>query len=102
VLHITDSFYLPIRYGTITSREYYEVKKRYSEDEAIALAQGKLQRYLDKLAANNVLITQNNVTITIENGYCIAKGRILVEEPAWEYKEVSDDEWRIEGTDEHN
>jgi len=102
VLHITDSFYLPIRYGTIASREYYEVKKRYSEDEAIALAQGKLQRYLDKLAANNVLITENNVTITIENGYCIAKGRILVEEPAWEYKEVSDDEWRIEGTDEHN
>jgi similar to stage IV sporulation protein len=54
------------------------------------------------LAANNVLITENNVKITIENGYCIAKGRILVEEPGWEYKAISDDEWRIEQTDEHN
>jgi len=102
VLHITESFYLPIRYGTITTREYYEVTKSYSEDEAIRIAQAKLQRYLDKLAQANVLITENNVKITIENGNCIAKGRILVEEPAWEYKEVSEDEWRIEGTDEHN
>jgi len=102
VLHITDSFYLPIRYGIITTREYYEEVKRYSEDEAIKIAEAKLNRFFDKLSANNVLIIENNVKITIENGYCIAKGRILVEEPAWEYKEVSDDEWRIERTDEHN
>lgn len=102
VLHLTDSFYLPIRYGTITNREYYEVKKKYSKDEAAALAQDKLQRYLEKLTANNVLITENKVKIIIEDGKCIAKGRIFVEEPAWEYKEISDDEWRIEGTNEHN
>ena len=96
VLHINESFYLPIRYGTIETREYYEVKKKYSEEEAMALAQGRLQRYLDKLKENHVLIIENNVKITIENGYCIARGRIFVEEPAWEYIEVSDDEWRLE------
>lgn len=102
VLHLTDSFYLPIRYGTIATREYYEESKTYSEDEAIAIAEEKLQRYLDKLLENNVLILENNVKIFIENGCCIARGRILVDEPAWEYKEVSDDEWRIEQTDEYN
>ncbi len=101
-LHITNTFYLPFRYGSITTREYNEVKKKYTQEEAITIAEKKLNRYLKQLMDHGVIITENNVKITIENNICIAKGRILVEEPAWEYKPVQESEWRIEQKDEHN
>lgn len=101
-LHITDSFYLPFRYGTITTREYSEKIETYQEEEATSIAKAKLKRYFDRLEENNVLIKENNVTITIDNNSCITQGRILVEEPAWEYKTIQENEWRIEQTDEHN
>jgi similar to stage IV sporulation protein len=101
-LHVTNTFYLPFKYGTIKSREYTESRKTYTEDEAIAIAKAKLNRYFDRLTQNNVLITQNNVKITIENNYCSTKGRLIVEEPAWEFRAVQEDEWRIEQTDEHS
>jgi similar to stage IV sporulation protein len=101
-VHITNSFYLPLRYGSITTREYYEEEKTYTQQEAATIAQARLQRYFDQLSEKDVLIKENNVKITIENNYCIAKGRILVEEPAWEYRTITENEWRIEQTDEHN
>lgn len=102
MVHITSSFYLPFRYGTVKTREYEESWKTYTQEEATAIAQAKLQRYFDRLKENNVLITDNNVKITIENNYCITRGRILVDEPAWEYRTISEDEWRIEQKDEYN
>ncbi|MGF7143966.1 hypothetical protein HNQ56_002396 [Anaerotaenia torta] len=101
-LHVTDSFYLPFRYGTITTREYEEEKRKFAEEEAISRARERLNRYLNRLAENDVIIKENNVRITIENNKCIAKGRILVEEPAWEYKTILENEWRTETADEHN
>lgn len=101
-LHITDTFYLPFRYGTITTREYTGQKKMYTEDEAKAISDARLKRYFEQLAEKDVIITDNNVKITIANNMCITKGRILVEEPAWEYKTIQDDEWRMENADEHN
>ena len=100
-LHITDSFYLPFQYGTITIREYVEQKDRYSDEEAIYIAKNKLQRYLKKLNENDVYIVKNNVKIDINKDTCITKGRLLVEEKAWEYKIIDESEWRIEQSDEH-
>lgn len=101
-LHVTDSFYLPIRYGTITTREYMEEKRKFTEAEAVNRAKERLERYFNRLTLNDVKINENNVKITIENNQCIAKGRILVEEPAWEYITIQENEWRIEAADEHN
>jgi similar to stage IV sporulation protein len=101
-LHITKSFYLPLRLGTVTVREYQDDKETYTEEEATAIAMAQLQRYFDQLIENNVLIIENNVKITIENNSCITQGRIIVEEPAWEYQTIQDSEWRIEQTDEHS
>lgn len=100
--HITDSFYLPFQYGTVTIREYYEQKDKYTEEEAISIAKDRLRRYFDRLADKGVYITRNNVTIDINNNTCISRGRIFVEEPAWEYVLVDESEWRINQTDEHN
>lgn len=101
-LHVTDTFYLPFRYGTVTIREYTDHIDTYTEEEAISIAKAKLKRYFDRLNEKGVLIIENNVKITIENNSCITKGRIIVEEPAWEYKTIQEDEWRIEQTDELN
>ncbi|HHV10767.1 MAG TPA: sporulation protein YqfD [Clostridiales bacterium] len=101
-IHITDSFYLPFRYGTITAREYTEEKKTYTKEEAVSIAEARLEYYFEQLRKHNVIITQNNVKITVENNKCIAQGRILVEEPAWEYKTIIEDEWRLPQTDEHS
>lgn len=102
ILHISNSFYLPFQYGTVTIREYLEQKERYSDEEAIYLAKDNLKRYFDKLNENEVYIINNNVKIDINKNTCIAKGRILVEERAWEYKVIDESEWRIEQPDEHN
>lgn len=101
-MHITDSFYLPLQYGTVTIREYIEQKDKYSRDEAIDIAKNRIQRYFDKLSEKEVNIKKNNIKIDIKNDICIAKGRIFVEEPAWEYKLIDENEWRIEQTDEYN
>jgi similar to stage IV sporulation protein len=102
MFHITDSFYLPFSSGSIQTREYEEEEKNYTSEEAIAIADARLQRYFGRLNENNVFIKENNVKITIQNNYCIAKGRVLVNEPAWEYKTILEDEWRIPQTDEHS
>ena len=101
-LHVTETFYLPFRYGTITVREYNEKKRTYTEEKAKEIANQKLQRYLKRLTDNGVTILDHNIEITIENNSCITQGRIIVEEPAWEYQKVQDSEWRIEQTDEYN
>jgi similar to stage IV sporulation protein len=101
-LHFTDSFYLPFRFGEIQTREYFEEKRKHTKEEAESIAKEHLKRYFDKLILNDVLITENSVKITIENNKCITTGRIIVEEPAWEYKTILENEWRIEPADEHN
>lgn len=101
-LHLTESFYLPFQYGTVTTREYLEQKDKYTNEEAIVLAKSRMNRYFDLLEKNDVYITQNNVKLDIKNNTCIAQGRLLVEEKAWEYKLIDESEWRMEQTDEHN
>ena len=50
--HITDSYYLPFRYGTVTIREYIE-QRSYSRKLPIAK---KSKNYFDQLNENGVLI----------------------------------------------
>ncbi len=102
VFHVTNTFYLPFRSGTIKTREYMEENKTYTSEEAADIAAARLNRYLGRLQEQGVVITANNVKITIKNNKCIAKGRIQVIEPAWEYKTIIEDEWRIPQTDEHS
>jgi len=101
-VRINESFYLPIRYGTITVREYYKQRNKYSESEAIDLAKERINRYFSKLSEKGVSITRNNVKTEIIDNMCVSKGRIHVLEPAWEYRIVDESEWRINRIDEHN
>ena len=102
ILHITDTYYLPFKFGTRTVRAYTLEKTLYLPEEAKEIANNKLNRYFKLLTDNGVNILEHNIVITIGNNKCVTEGRIIVLEPAWEYKKVQDSEWRIEQVDEHN
>ena len=99
-IHITDTFYLPFRYGSLKAIEFEKSCKKYTKDQAIEIAKARLYRYIEKLIEKDVSIIENNVTISIIDNRCVTQGRIIVEEPAWEYKKVDKGEWRMEQTDE--
>ncbi|MFU0828050.1 MAG: Sporulation protein YqfD [Lachnoclostridium sp.] len=100
MLHLSDSFYLPVSFSVIKYPEYKEIKKKYTNEEIKALANERLKRFIDRLVENNVLIIENNVKIAIEKNSCIASGKIIVEESVKDYMAVDDSEWRIINTDE--
>lgn len=100
MLHFNNNFYLPVGYTITTYPEYIEIKKKYSKEEAIAKATSKLNRFLDKLKEEDVLILENNVKISMDNKNVVAQGKIIVLESIMEYKTVNDDEWRNIEVDE--
>lgn len=101
-LKLLRNFYLPFSVSTSTVSEYEVMEATYSEAEALEIANRKLLRYMEDLKKNGATIIENKVEVTIKNGKCLAAGKIIVEEPAWKYNEINDDEWRIIETDEHN
>ncbi len=74
-LHI-DSFYLPFGIIKNSFREYRLVMTEYTEDEAIQLANDRLNTYICELQEKGVQILENNVKISVVDGKCIAKGNI--------------------------
>ncbi|MDF2803373.1 MAG: hypothetical protein K0S61_3276 [Anaerocolumna sp.] len=100
MLHLNENFYLPISLRINQYEEYEEVKRKYTKEEAGAIALEVLNRYLTKLEENDVLIIENNVKIAIKNNSCIATGKIIVEEPVKAFRAIEDSEWRNIDTDE--
>lgn len=99
-LHLNDEFYLPVSLTANRYMEYREEKKKYSEEEAKALAEKKLERFKAKLVEKDVVILEDNVTIAVKGNNCIASGKIVVLESVKNYKAIDDSEWRIIDTDE--
>jgi similar to stage IV sporulation protein len=99
-LHLNDNFYLPISYEIKEYPEYDEVKKKYTKEDAVKVAEQKLQRYLKNLKEKDVTILENNVKITVKNNTCISQGNVIVNESVKQFKKIDDSEWRINNTDE--
>lgn len=100
VLQFSENFYLPFGYSTISYRQYQEIEKKYTKEEATELANTRLNQVLEKLKEKDVLILENNVKITIDNNSCTAKGNIIVQESIIDYKKVLESEWRMIEEDE--
>ncbi len=73
---LTENFYLPISYGTDIAHEYRIVEKRYTEEEARALAREQILAFLDEMMEKRVEILENNVTIEVTQTKCISKGTV--------------------------
>lgn len=101
-LRLFGSFYLPFTYTKKTVVELKELEAVYSEQEMLALAEQRLDRYIEKLTANGAKILTQEVETWMEGTKCVSKGRIFVEEPAWNYEEILEEEWRDTITDEYH
>lgn len=99
-LHLSDNFYLPLSYLKMNYREYVEVSKIYTKEEALELGKNRLERYLGDLMKQGVVILENKVELSVKNNYCTAKGKIIVEESIKDYKTIDDSEWRSIESDE--
>ena len=89
-LSITDNFYLPMGYSNISIKEYKNIYRIYTEDEARAIEESKIEFFMQKLNEKGIQIIENNVTIVIENEKCIATGNFLVVEKIGEVQYVDD------------
>lgn len=101
-LKLVRNFYLPISIMKTTISEYNMEYAMYTEAEATTLANQRLLRYLEELDRAGVAILEQRVEVKIENGTCKSAGKIIVEEPAWDYSPINDSEWRVLETDEHS
>ncbi len=80
-LKLGESFYLPIVLYTEESKEYVLEKKKYTKQQAEALAEHKLAEFCKKLEQKGVQIIENSVMIVTEANVCTAAGTIRVIEP---------------------
>lgn len=101
-LKLVRNFYLPIRITKTTVYQYNLRKDVYTESEAMEKANKALLRYLEVLKRNGATIIENQVDTTIKDGICCSNGKIILEQPAWNYHKINDSEWRIIETDERN
>lgn len=77
-LTLTDNFYLPAAFGKIKTNEYVYEDLVYTKEEAEALANERMQIYINKLEQKGIQIIENNVTIDINDKQCIISGDFLV------------------------
>ena len=89
-LSVTDNFFLPIGYSTIKIKEYQNIDKIYSEEQANALVSEKINLFINKLNEKGIQIIENNVTISLENEKCISTGNFLVVEKIGEIQYIDE------------
>lgn len=77
-LTLGSSFFLPISWGIIETREYQTETVTYSQEGAAAEANERLNKFISKIQEKGVQIFQNNVTIETDSKNCIADGSIIL------------------------
>lgn len=79
-LVLAGDFYLPVSVRQTTARKYTPVLKKYTDEEAREKAKKREAVFLSDLRKKGVEILENNVTIKIVNGSCVASGVIVARE----------------------
>lgn len=73
---LNPSLDFPVSCIMTTYRNYETVRKRYSEEEAIASEEKKLATYLETLEKKGITILDKKVTIQVKGALCLAEGSI--------------------------
>lgn len=81
-LFLTDSFPLPLSFGTITIRPYHLVTKNYTSEEAQTLANEHLQKFMEQLTEEDIIVLEKHLQFTIQDHTCQYKGYLTVLESA--------------------
>lgn len=91
---IGKNFYLPIVWIQTEYKPYIKKHCTYGKTEVEQIAKKHLIRFLNKLKEKKVVVLKNNVKILVNGFYCIATGKITVEERAVQWKPIQKKEWK--------
>ncbi len=102
VVSLHEHFPLPFRVQTVTVSEYVPVVRDYEEDEAKALAQAALERYLAYLEENHTTVLSVETKTSVRKDSVVTEGKLVLFADAWEQVAVQEDEWRLQNSDEYS
>ena len=94
-LRLNENMYLPVKWSSITNKEYKLVEKTYTEKEALDLAYQKLKLYMSQLEQQNVVVIENNVDFTFTDNMLVAEGKLIVEQKNRTTVPISEDETSV-------
>lgn len=79
-LCLLEDFFLPVRYGKITSYEVVPYEKKYTEKELQCLAEEYKNEISENLIQKGVQIIENNVRILVNGSKCRFEADLITEE----------------------
>ncbi len=99
-LCLLEDFYLPFSAGILQANEYRITAKAYTKEEASALAEANLQKFLTENEEKGVQIFENDVRIEISATACQADGVITVIKKTGRTVRTEKTDLQQEGTNE--
>ena len=91
-----NSLFIPVRWGTVTEKEYKNNEYIYSEEEAEEVLSERLDAYIQKIIKKGIQITDKNVKIGKSNDSYVMSGDIVVIMKIGETRPVNTDDYAIE------
>lgn len=85
-----------------TVNEYEPVYRTYNNEEAVNKARNNLRLYLNGLIKEGITINSKDVQVSIKNGICMAKGKVYVTAPQTQRKDIGEQDWSVNTTDEQD
>lgn len=101
VLSLHEHFPLPFRIQKTVTSEYIPQEREYTEEEANALAEQAMERYVTYLTEHGTTVLSTDVVTTVGKSMVQTKGKIILLSAAWERQAVQEDEWRMQEVDEY-
>lgn len=83
-LKLGENFYLPVSFGLETAKSYTFSRENYTKEEIQTILSADFERFCADLKKKGVQILENNVRIYKDNGYAVARGRLIVITPTGE------------------
>lgn len=77
-VRLSESFYMPVYYGTKVCREYHFVKDTCTREEAEQILSEHFQTYCRNLAQKGVEITENSVKIHVGQNEAVISGSLIL------------------------
>lgn len=101
-MSLHEHFPLPFRTRKVVTSEYIPTTRDYTEEEAKALADQALQRYLSYLEEHQTTVLSAEVSTTVGKDKVDTEGKLILLSAAWEQVAVQEEEWRQQSSNEYS
>lgn len=102
VLSLHEHFPLPFRTRKVVTSEYIPATRDYTEEEARALADQALERYLSYLEEHQTTVLSVETSTTVGKDKVDTEGKLILLSAAWEQVAVQEEEWRLQSSNEYS